>query len=64
MGLSFFVLRNYKGYKISVSRQQLSSQTLLRIVEEVDPNFPVVQETYREILEDVLDIARAKEVIS
>lgn len=60
---SFLVLRNYKGYKISVSKQQLSSQTLLRIVEEVDPNFPVVQETYREILEDVLDIARAKEVI-
>jgi len=60
---SFLVLRNYKGYKISVSKQQLSSQTLLRIVEEVDPNFPVVQETYREILQDVLDIARAKEVI-
>lgn len=32
-------------------------------MEEVDPNFPVVQETYREILQDVLDIARAKEVI-
>lgn len=30
---SFLVLRNYKGYKISVSKQQLSSQTLLRIVE-------------------------------
>ncbi len=61
---SFLVLRNYKGYKISVSKQQLSSQSLLRIVEEVDPDFPVVQETYREILEDVLDIARAKQVIS
>lgn len=61
---SFMVLRNYKGYKISVSRQQLSSQALLRIVEEVDPDFPVVQETYREILEDVMDIARAEQVIT
>jgi ATP-dependent Lhr-like helicase len=60
---SFLVLRNYKGYKISVSKQQLSSQSLLKVVEEIDPNFPVIQETYREILEDILDIKRAKEVI-
>jgi ATP-dependent Lhr-like helicase len=60
---SFLVLRNYKGYKISVSKQQTSSQTLLRVCEEVDENFPVIQETYREILEDTLDIDRAKEVI-
>lgn len=60
---SFLVLRNYKGYKISVSKQQLSSQSLLRIVEEVDPNFPVIQETYREILDDILDIERAKLVL-
>ncbi len=60
---SFLVLRNYKGYKISVSRQQMSSQTLLRVCEEVDANFPVIQETYREILRDVLDIEKAKEVI-
>ncbi len=60
---SFLVLRNYKGYKISVSRQQMSSQTLLRVCEEVDADFPVIQETYREILQDILDIDKAKEVI-
>jgi ATP-dependent Lhr-like helicase len=60
---SFLVLRNYKGYKISVSKQQLSSQSILNVVEEVDPKFPVIQETYREILEDILDIKRGKEVI-
>ncbi len=57
------MLRNYKGYKISVSKQQLSSQSLLKAVEEVDPNFPVIQETYREILSDVMDIARAEKVL-
>lgn len=60
---SFLVLRNYKGYKISVSKQQLSSQTLLNVTEEIDPNFPVIKETYREILEDTMDVKRAKLVL-
>lgn len=61
---SFLVLRNYKGYRISVSRQQMNSQTLLNVCESVDKDFPVIAETYREILEDILDIERAKLVIS
>ena len=61
---SFMVLRNYKGWKISVSRQQFNSQLLLKAAEEIDPNFPVVSETYREILYDMMDIDRTKEVIS
>jgi ATP-dependent Lhr-like helicase len=61
---SFLVLRNYKGYRISVSRQQMNSQTLLNVCESVDKDFPVIAETYREILEDILDIERARLVIS
>jgi len=60
---SFLVLRNYKGYRISVGKQQLSSQTLLSVVEEIDPNFPVIKETYREILEDTMDVRRARLVL-
>ena len=60
---SFLVLRNYKGYKISVGKQQLSSQTLLNVTEEIDPEFPVIKETYREILEDTMDIRRAQLVL-
>jgi ATP-dependent Lhr-like helicase len=60
---SFLVLRNYKGYKISVGKQQLSSQTLLNVVERIDPEFPVIKETYREILEDTMDVNRAKLVL-
>jgi len=60
---SFLVLRNYKGYKISVSRQQLSAQTLLNICEKIDPDFPVIKETYREILYDVMDLENAKKVV-
>jgi ATP-dependent Lhr-like helicase len=60
---SFLVLRNYKGYKISVGKQQLSSQTLLNVAEEIDRDFPVIKETYREILEDTMDVRRAKLVL-
>ena len=58
---SFLVLRNYKGHKISVRKQQLNAQTLLRICEKLE-NFPAVKETYREILYDVFDLEHALEV--
>ena len=59
---SFMVLRNYKGRKISISRQQISSQSLLKASEEISPNFPIIKETYREILEDTMDLYRANEI--
>jgi ATP-dependent helicase Lhr and Lhr-like helicase len=60
---SFMILRNYKGKKISVRKQQINSQFILKAAEEISPNFPIIKETYREILEDVMDLPRAKEVI-
>ncbi|MDT7886393.1 MAG: ATP-dependent helicase [Thermoproteota archaeon] len=60
---SFLVLRNYKGHKISVSKQQINSQVLLEACEEIDPKFPIIEETYREILEDVMDLPKAKLVL-
>lgn len=60
---SFMILRNYKGHKISVRKQQVSAQLLLKAVEEIDPNFPILKETYREILEDVMDLPRANMII-
>ncbi len=61
---SFMILRNYKGFKIGVGRQQVNSQILLKAVEDMDPNFPILKETYREILNDVMDLPRAEEVLS
>ncbi|MEM1829303.1 MAG: ATP-dependent helicase, partial [Thermofilaceae archaeon] len=60
---ALMVLRNYKGHEISVERQQLSAQTLLKIVMELGEEFPVLKEAYREILEDYMDIEHAKEVL-
>jgi len=59
----FMVLRNYKGKKISVRKQQVNSEALLSAAEEISPDFPIIKETYREILEDVMDMPRAKEII-
>ncbi len=61
---SFMILKNYKGYKINVGRQQVNSQLLLKAVESIDPNFPILRETYREIFNDMMDLPRLEEVIS
>jgi len=60
---SFLVLRNYKGYKISVSKQQINSQILLEACKKIDPNFPIIEETIREILEDIMDLPNAKKIL-
>lgn len=61
---SFMVLRNYKGKKISVRRQQVNSEALLKASEEISADFPIIKETYREIMEDVMDMPRAKEILA
>ncbi len=60
---SFMILRRYKGHEKSLSRIQLNAEELLRALEEI-PDFPVLKETYREILEDYMHIDAAKEVLS
>ncbi len=62
-GRSFMILRNYRGWKQPVGRQQVNAQILLKAVEEMDPDFPVLKETYREIFDDVMDLERTKEVL-
>lgn len=56
------ILRNYKGREISVNKQQLSATTLLKVVRSFE-DFPILKETYREILEDYMDISHAKEFL-
>jgi len=53
---SLMILKRYKGYEKSASEQQVSSEMLLGFAEGLD-DFAVIEETYREILEDKLDVA-------
>lgn len=60
---SFMILRNYKGREVSVNRQQLRSSYLLDALGNIE-NMPIVEETYREILNDVMDLQNAKLILS
>jgi ATP-dependent Lhr-like helicase len=57
---SLMVLRNYLGREKSVWRQQLNADSLLRLIKKkFGINFPVLKETYREIMEDSMDLNNA-----
>lgn len=60
---TFMILRRYKGYEKNPERLQLSAQHLLRILLEEYPNIPPIRETFREILEDYMDIGNATRIL-
>ncbi|WP_135852775.1 ATP-dependent helicase [Halorussus salinus] len=60
---SLMILKRYKGYEKSASEQQVSSEMLLGFAEELD-DFAVVEETYREIIEDKLAVSAIEEVLA
>ncbi len=60
---SLMILRQYQGRTKSVGRQQMSSRMLLAAVKRVSPDFPILRETRREILEDFMDIESAALVL-
>ncbi len=59
---SLMVLRKYKGFDISVVRQQLRSDKVLRTLGSME-NFPVIKETYHEIMNDMMDVPRAQRYV-
>jgi ATP-dependent Lhr-like helicase len=60
---ALMILKRYKGHEKSASQQQVSSEMLLGFAEDLD-NLAVVEETYREILEDKLHIAGIEDVLT
>ncbi|WP_439026744.1 ATP-dependent helicase [Haloarchaeobius sp. DT45] len=52
---ALMILKRYKGYEKSAKQQQVSSEMLLGFAEDLD-DFAVIEETYREILEDKLNV--------
>ncbi|MCI0497070.1 MAG: ATP-dependent helicase [Thermoplasmata archaeon] len=55
---AMMILRNFRGREISVRKQQIRSQSLLDALHRAE-NFPVISETYNEILHDVMDVGNA-----
>src|SRR3989344_1471701 len=61
---SLMILRNYKGRVKSVGKQQVHSGFLLAAVKKISNEFPILREARREVLEDVMDIHHAKEILN
>ena len=62
-GRSLMILRNYMGRQKRVGRQQVSSMILMSAVKRLDPDFCILKEARREVLEDLMDIDNASKVI-
>ena len=62
-GRSLMTLRRYKGESKSAGRQQVRGKILLKFVQEMDENFPILKESRREALEDYMDVKNALKVI-
>jgi ATP-dependent Lhr-like helicase len=59
---SLMILRQYKGREKSAAKQQVTSEMLLGFAEALD-DFAVLEETYRELLEDKLHVAGLEQVL-
>lgn len=60
---ALMILKNYKGRKKSVGRQQVHSGFLLYSVRGINNEFPILREARREVLEEVMDVKNAEEVL-
>ena len=60
---ALMILKRYKGHEKSASQQQVNAEMLLGFAEELE-SFAVIEETYREILQDKLNLAGIQEVLA
>ncbi|VVB83030.1 ATP-dependent DNA helicase Hel308 [uncultured archaeon] len=60
---SLMILKNYRGMKKSVGKQNMKSHFVLAAVKKISSEFPILIEARREVLEDLMDIANAKIVL-
>lgn len=58
------ILRSYMGHTKRVGRQQVSSMILMNAVKRISPDFCILREARREVLEDLMDIEDTKLVLN
>ena len=54
------ILRRYIGRSKRLGRQQVMAVALLKVLKENHPDFPLLTEVYREIMEDKMDVENAE----
>jgi len=60
---ALMILRSYKGRQKRVGRQQVSSMILMSALKRINPNFTIIKEAKREVLEDLMDIDSTTKVL-
>ncbi len=60
---ALMILRQYKGHKKRVGKQQVSSMILLNAIKRIDQDFPILKEARREVLEDLMDLENAQKIL-
>ena len=60
---SLMILRQYKGRTKRVGRQQVSSMILINALKRISPDFSILKEAKREVLEDLMDVKNSVEII-
>jgi ATP-dependent helicase Lhr and Lhr-like helicase len=60
---SLMILRNYAGKTKSVKKQQMKSHFLISAVRKISNEFPILNEARREVLEDLMDLHNAKNIL-
>lgn len=60
---ALMILRTYKGRTKRVGRQQVSSMLLINAVKRISPNFSILREARREVLEDLMDLENTIKIL-
>ncbi|MBW2977283.1 ATP-dependent helicase [Candidatus Woesearchaeota archaeon] len=60
---ALMILRNYKGRRKRVGRQQVGSMILMSALKRIDQDFSILKEARREVLEDLMDIENTAKII-
>ena len=60
---ALMMLKHYKGREIRIARRQMNAQLLLPMLESLK-DFPILKETYREVIEDVMDVSGAESILA
>ncbi|MDD5337752.1 MAG: hypothetical protein PHS02_04685, partial [Candidatus ainarchaeum sp.] len=62
-GRSYLILKRYPGREMPLGRQQINSEILLRLMREALPDFPMLRETYGEIMREAVHVDEALDYI-
>ena len=58
-GRAFMILRNYAGRTKQPGRQQINADILINSVKRINPDFCILKEARREVIEDLMDVGNA-----